>query len=95
MATTWESLKQRWGLNPELPLTDPDSAGDTETADGISAFQQAAKQITDLLATISSTRSIELELLAEYRNCVTLAYVAALNGDLAEVIKYLKKVVNT
>lgn len=92
--SVWESAKAWWGLGEEPPLTDPSSANNGIIENEIEEFQTAAKQITDVLAELSSGKSDESDLLEKYRDAVATAYVALMDSNSNAAKSALEKVVN-
>lgn len=91
--SSWTAIFKSWSAEETPTLTNPDLAENEEIGDAIVRFQEAAKALTDELATLSSTYQAQNDKFNKGKDAITLAYVAALNGNLTEVVNILKKVV--
>lgn len=86
---------EKFGPGEASSPTDPTSANNTLIEAAIEEFQEAAVKLTETLATLSAENEESNQILTAYREAVTEAYVAALEGDATKCKKILRKVVNT
>lgn len=93
----WELFQHFWHLNDDdsSPVTDASTANDSMVEERITTFQKTSKEITDSLAALSAERIAAYNHLREIMDTVTLAYGAALGGDLERVRFHLEKVINS
>lgn len=94
MADKWTLFKEFWRFgDSDSPITDPSAAEDSLVEDAISRYHEVSKEITDMLAALSASRTEVDDLLRKLKEAVTLAYTFSLDGNVEEVRKTLEKVV--
>lgn len=91
----WEIYEQMWRLSGDKdePLTDASEANDFLVEHTVEQFQMISKELTDRTVALSAERQALQAHLQKYHDAVILAYSAAIAGQMDEVKRHLKRVV--